>query len=149
MILKALAEKPMHGYEIIKALGDEFGGPFRPSAGAIYPMLQTLEDEGLVKGEETGKKRVYSTTPKGIEVLKREESTFKEMIESRKAFVEERKGLSRELSNYVSLIMTNYRDLTPEKAEKIRQILQEGRKKISDVVFESRMGCKKNSYEEI
>ena len=61
---------------------------------------------------------------------------FKETIESRKAFIEERKGLNRELRNLASLIMTNYHDLTSEKAEKIREILQEARKKISDVVFE-------------
>ncbi|MFH0897057.1 MAG: PadR family transcriptional regulator [Candidatus Bathyarchaeota archaeon] len=136
MVLKALAEKPMNGYEIIKGLGEAFGGPFRPSAGAIYPMLQTLEDEGLIKGEETGEKRGYLVTSRGMEVLKREENTFKEMIESRKSFIEDRRELNRELRNFASLIMTNYRDLTPDKAEKIRLILQEARKKINDLIFE-------------
>lgn len=136
MILKALTEKPMHGYEIIKALGEEFGGPFRPSAGAIYPTLQTLEEEGLIKGEETDEKRIYSITTKGIEALKREENTFKETIENRKAFIEERKGLNRELRNFASLILTNYRDLTPDKADKICLVLQETRKKINEIIFE-------------
>lgn len=136
MLLKALSEKPMHGYEIIKALGGEFGGLFRPSSGAVYPMLQALEDEGYVKGEEADEKRVYSITSKGIELLNKEEGKFKEMIESRRAFIEERKGLNRELRNFASLIGTNYNDLTPEKAEKIRLVLQEARKKITDIIFE-------------
>lgn len=136
MLLKALAEKPMHGYEVIKSIGGEFGGIFRPSAGAIYPLLQALEDEGYVKGEEAGERRVYSITPNGMELMKREESMFKEMIENRRAFFEERKELNRELHNFASLIGTNYRDLTPEKAEKIRFIIQEVRKKITDIIFE-------------
>lgn len=134
--LKALEEKPMHGYEAMKVLGEEFGGFFPPSAGAIYPMLQTLEDQEYVKGEEKDGKRVYSITPKGKELLRREENMFKAIIENRKAFAEERKELNKELRSFASLILTNYRDLTPEKAEKIRQILHEDRKKISDIIFE-------------
>ncbi|KPV65065.1 MAG: hypothetical protein AOA65_0568 [Candidatus Bathyarchaeota archaeon BA1] len=69
-------------------------------------------------------------------MLKREEGMFKEMIESRRAFIEERKGLNRELRNFASLIRTNYLDLTPEKAERIRLVLEEARKKITDIIFE-------------
>ncbi|MCJ7635498.1 helix-turn-helix transcriptional regulator, partial [Candidatus Bathyarchaeota archaeon] len=135
-ILKELDNKPMHGYEIIKALGEEFGGPFRPSAGAIYPTLQALKNEGLIKGEETDDKRVYTITPEGLRVMKEEENKLKEVIESRKTFIQERKGLNIELRNFASLIMTNYRDLTPEKAEKIGSVLQDARKKINDIIFE-------------
>ncbi len=41
----------MYGYEIMKNLGEEFGGLYRPSAGAIYPTIQELEDDGYVIGE--------------------------------------------------------------------------------------------------
>ncbi|MCJ7631298.1 PadR family transcriptional regulator [Candidatus Bathyarchaeota archaeon] len=136
MVLKALAEKSMNGYEIIKALGDEFGGPFRPSTGAIYPMLQTLENEGLIKGEDIDEKRKYSITQMGTEKLKSDENQFKEMIANRKAFIEERKELNTELRIFARLIITNYRDLTPEKAEEIYRVLQETRKKINSIIFE-------------
>lgn len=136
LLLKALDEKPMHGYEIMKVLGEEFGGFYIPSTGVIYPMFQTLEDQGYLTGEERGGKKVYSITPEGKELLKENEDKFKAMVESRKAFIEERKGLNKELRSLISLIRTNYRDLTPEKAEKIRQILQEARRKITDVIFE-------------
>ena len=136
LILKSLSEKPKHGYEIMRSLSEEFGGFYRPSAGAIYPILQTLEDEGYIKGEEQEDKRVYLITPKGIGFLENSEEKFKAVIEKRKTFFIERRGLNRELRNLASLIMTNYRDLTPEKAERIAQIIKETRRKIDDIISE-------------
>lgn len=136
LILQALNEKPMHGYEIMRSLGEEFGGFYRPSAGAIYPVLQTLEDEEYIKGEEQDDKRVYSITQKGTEFIEKSEEKFGALIEKRKAFLGERKGLNRELRNLASLIMTNYHDLTPEKADKIAQVIKDARRKIDDIISE-------------
>ncbi len=136
MILKSLTEKPMHGYEIIKSLSDEFGGVYRPSAGAIYPTLQTLEEEDYVASEEKEEKKTYTITPKGKELVKESEEKFKVMLERRRAFLDERKDLNRELRNLASLIMTNYRDLDKEKADAVAKALKETRKKISDIIFE-------------
>lgn len=136
LILEKLSEKPMHGYELIKVLSSEFGGLHQPSAGAVYPMLQTLENQGYLTGEEKEGKTVYSLTPKGEELLKEIKEKWMTVVEERKAFIEERKGLNREMRNLASLLITNYRDLTPEKAEGICQILQETRKKVTDIIFE-------------
>src|SRR6266516_4862688 len=43
-LLELLRERPMHGYEMIKALEEKSGGFYTPSAGTIYPTLQMLED---------------------------------------------------------------------------------------------------------
>jgi DNA-binding PadR family transcriptional regulator len=64
-ILTLLGEKPMHGYEMIQQLEERTGGRWRPSAGSIYPTLQLLSDEGLVKAEEVDGKRVFSLTDEG------------------------------------------------------------------------------------
>ncbi|MQA76250.1 MAG: PadR family transcriptional regulator [Solirubrobacterales bacterium] len=64
-VLTLLAEKPMHGYEMIKELEDRTGGAWRPSAGSIYPTLQLLEDEGLIEGQETEGKRRFTLTDAG------------------------------------------------------------------------------------
>jgi DNA-binding PadR family transcriptional regulator len=64
-ILALLDDRPMHGYEMIQELEDRTGGRWRPSAGSIYPTLQLLEDEGLVKGEEVEGRKVYSLTDSG------------------------------------------------------------------------------------
>ena len=64
-LLSLLAERPMHGYELMKELGARSGGMYKASAGTIYPTLQQLEDEGLVSSEERDGKRVYQPTPAG------------------------------------------------------------------------------------
>jgi DNA-binding PadR family transcriptional regulator len=64
-ILALLAERPMHGYEMIQELEARTSGVWRPSAGSIYPTLQMLEDEGLVTGEESEGKRRFTLTDAG------------------------------------------------------------------------------------
>jgi DNA-binding PadR family transcriptional regulator len=66
-ILALLAERPMHGYEIIGELTERTDGLWRPSPGSIYPTLQLLEDEGLVtaQADEAGGKRRYALTEEG------------------------------------------------------------------------------------
>jgi Predicted transcriptional regulators len=64
-LLSLLAESPKHGYELIQALSDRFGGTYSPSAGTIYPRLAKLEEEGLVSKTTDGRKTVYSITDAG------------------------------------------------------------------------------------
>lgn len=64
-LLSLLAERPRHGYELIQALSDRFGGTYSPSAGTIYPRLSKLEDEGLVTKSSDGRKTVYAITDAG------------------------------------------------------------------------------------
>lgn len=73
-LLSLLAERPMHGYELMKEMEARSGGTYKASAGTIYPNLQMLEDQGLIQAEtnETGKK-VFSVTEAGKAELEREE----------------------------------------------------------------------------
>jgi DNA-binding PadR family transcriptional regulator len=64
-IIALLAERPMHGYEIIQELEARTQGIWRPSAGSVYPTLQLLEDEGLVVSSERDGKRAFSLTDAG------------------------------------------------------------------------------------
>ncbi|MGY6498859.1 MAG: PadR family transcriptional regulator, partial [Microcella sp.] len=65
-LLSVLEERDMHGYEIIQAISDRFGGTYVPSAGTIYPRLAKLEAEGLVtKADADGRRTVYSLTDAG------------------------------------------------------------------------------------
>jgi DNA-binding PadR family transcriptional regulator len=65
VVLGLIAEEPRHGYDIIKALEARFQGAYSPSAGAIYPMLQMLEEADLVVSEANGNKRRFSITGQG------------------------------------------------------------------------------------
>jgi DNA-binding PadR family transcriptional regulator len=64
-VLALLADRPMHGYEMIKEVEERSDGAWTPSAGSIYPTLQMLEDEGLIQGEDSDGKRRFSLTDAG------------------------------------------------------------------------------------
>ncbi|WP_369373242.1 PadR family transcriptional regulator [Promicromonospora sp. Populi] len=64
-ILLLLAEQPMHGYQIIGELADRTDGRWRPSAGAVYPALSLLADEGLVALTEDGGRKLATLTDEG------------------------------------------------------------------------------------
>jgi DNA-binding PadR family transcriptional regulator len=66
-ILALLAEQPMHGYQIIQEVGERTGGAWRPSPGSVYPTLQQLEDEELVRTVPSDGRRVFELTDTGRE----------------------------------------------------------------------------------
>ncbi|MET1153713.1 helix-turn-helix transcriptional regulator [Arthrobacter sp.] len=68
-LLALLAEGDKHGYDIIRALSDRFGGTYSPSAGTVYPRLAKLEEEGLVATASDGRRTVYSITDAGRQEL--------------------------------------------------------------------------------
>lgn len=70
VVLYLIAEKPRHGYEIIKAIEAMVGGSYSPSPGTIYPALTLLEDQGAVTVEAgEGNRKLYHITPAGQDAL--------------------------------------------------------------------------------
>jgi DNA-binding PadR family transcriptional regulator len=67
-VLALLAEKPMHGYQLIQEIGERSGGSWKPSPGSVYPTLQLLADEGLITAEESQGRKTYSLTAEGKQV---------------------------------------------------------------------------------
>lgn len=72
-LLSLLDDGPAHGYELMKRLEERSGGMYRASAGTVYPVLQQLEDEDLVRAREDDGKKVYHLTEDGAEELARHE----------------------------------------------------------------------------
>ena len=64
-ILAVLAEQPMNGYQLIQEIAARSGGAWKPSPGSIYPTLQQLEDEGLVRADVDAGRRVFTLTEQG------------------------------------------------------------------------------------
>jgi DNA-binding PadR family transcriptional regulator len=65
-ILKLLAERPMHGYEMIQEIAERTQNLWRPSPGSVYPTLQLLVDEGLLVARESeGSKKLFELTDEG------------------------------------------------------------------------------------
>ena len=69
MILELLRDRPMHGYEVMRALEETSGGAYTASPGSVYPTLQSLEDDGYVSSEEADGRKVYTITEEGREFL--------------------------------------------------------------------------------
>src|SRR5260370_9370382 len=69
VILKLLKDKPRHGYEVMKELEEQMHGCYSASPGTVYPTLQWLEDEGLVKAKDVDGKKVYEITDLGLKFL--------------------------------------------------------------------------------
>jgi DNA-binding PadR family transcriptional regulator len=64
-VIALLAEKPMHGYQIIHEIEERSGGTWKPSPGSVYPTLQLLADEGFISAEESNGRKTYSLTEAG------------------------------------------------------------------------------------
>ena len=74
LVLALIAEKPRHGYDVIKEIEERFAGAYAPSPGAVYPLLTMLEELGHVELSSTeGGKKLYAITDDGQAVLKENE----------------------------------------------------------------------------
>jgi DNA-binding PadR family transcriptional regulator len=92
IILRLLKDKPMHGYEVMKALEEKMAGTYSPSPGTVYPTLQLLEDEGFVRVEEVDGKKVYHVTPEGEAYLTENRDLIDEIVDRVKETVRDVAG---------------------------------------------------------
>lgn len=84
VILQLLADKPRHGYEIIKELEERSGGAYSPSPGTVYPTLTMLEEMGYATAKQedgTGGKKIYEITQEGRDYLGEHRSTVDDIFE--------------------------------------------------------------------
>jgi DNA-binding PadR family transcriptional regulator len=131
VVLGLIAEEPRHGYDIIKALEAKFQGAYSPSPGAIYPMLQMLEEADLVSSQTEGNKRLYSITEEGKAYL----ADHAEELARLNAQLDEASAemggaaLGDEFRALRRAVVMRLREgsLTPEQAEKAVQILKKAR----------------------
>ncbi|MGJ7489681.1 PadR family transcriptional regulator [Variovorax sp. ZT4R33] len=77
VLLQLIADKPSHGYELIKSIEDRLGGAYSPSPGTVYPTLTLLEELGQLAVDEAdagGRKR-YRVTDAGLAFLEENRAT--------------------------------------------------------------------------
>ena len=88
-----LSKKPYHGYEVMKEIKDKTRGFWKPTAGALYPILKNLEESGYIQGEwddkNRRKKRIYKITESGKAVLKRALEKEKQLAATMRNLFEE------------------------------------------------------------
>lgn len=137
VVLGLIAEEPRHGYDIIKALEAKFQGAYSPSPGAIYPMLQMLEEADLVVSEANGNKRRYSITAEGKAYL----ADHAEELSRINAQIDEVSSggseisLGDEVRSVAKAVFLRLRSgqFTPEQARKVYEILKKARRDIEDL----------------
>jgi DNA-binding PadR family transcriptional regulator len=82
VLLQLIADKPAHGYELIKAIEDRLGGAYAPSPGIVYPTLTLLEELGhlAVDTADGSSRKRYSATDAGREFLAANRATTDELM---------------------------------------------------------------------
>jgi DNA-binding PadR family transcriptional regulator len=95
-LLALLESGPKHGYELITALSERFGGTYRPSAGTVYPRLSRLEEEGLVTRYDEERKSTYALTEAGYAELNARRDDLASLEEGITESVRERASQVRE-----------------------------------------------------
>lgn len=150
-LLELLQNRPMHGYEMMKALEERSGGFYVPSAGTIYPTLQMLEDRGLVTSNEVEGKRVYSITDTGKAALadrQKEEEAFSNPWErfgpqAKRWNAPEVQALRSEAMEVARLFAIAGRSAfnDPAQVERLRGIIAQARTDLSDMIYGSTKGA--------
>ncbi|MDD1747095.1 MAG: PadR family transcriptional regulator [Methanomassiliicoccales archaeon] len=69
LMIVMLRKGPMYGYEVLKAMREEFTGLWEPQTGAIYPALKKLEEHGLLRYETREGKDYYHITDEALKWL--------------------------------------------------------------------------------
>ena len=128
VILGLIKDKPRHGYDIIRSLEESSHGFYKPSAGAVYPILQMLEDMGHASADEQDGKKVYTITEDGRKFLN-EQGDFtrgvKNMMKNRwnSQDIDEINELLHEVDKLGRLIRRQYRQSDANKTRRIREII--------------------------
>lgn len=100
LILAIIAERPRHGYELIKSVEERFGGSYTPSPGVLYPTLSWLDDVGYATVETgDGSRKSYRITPEGEAFLAANRVTVEAVLARGGAFADHpRRGAPAEVA---------------------------------------------------
>jgi DNA-binding PadR family transcriptional regulator len=125
VILAMIAEKPRHGYELMKDLGERVGGEYTPSPGVIYPTLTLLEEMGYAtQTTDANNRKLYALTSEGETFL----ADNKPQVDAIFARLDERGeasgrpgmgSLFRAMMNLRASVRLRARSATPEQLQHI------------------------------
>jgi DNA-binding PadR family transcriptional regulator len=139
-IMGLLKDKPRHGYDIIRAMEEHSKGLYTPSAGAIYPILQALEDLGLVRSTTETDRRVYSVTEAGLTFLEENKEEARRHEERWMAHL----GIGAHGENWSAIVdvkallgqvMDSVHEVAddPARLKEIRDVLQEAADRVEEI----------------
>jgi DNA-binding PadR family transcriptional regulator len=135
-LLKLLEEVPRHGYDLIRTVREKgWGG----GAGSVYPLLSALEAAGLIAGRDEGDRRIYEITEEGRRLLGEHAAELERLLN------EDGRGegigeMASQLRDSAGRLMQAVSQLgpssKPETIERARELLDEARKEIYQLLAE-------------
>lgn len=137
VLLALIAEKPRHGYDLIRAIEEKFGGNYAPSPGAVYPTLTLLEEQDYIVAEsQTGTKKLYQVTEAGRRFLE-ENSVALKGIQARMDLAAQAFAMHSTPESVREAMRTLKQSLhmrrgpwTAEEAERVRKLIEATSRKI-------------------
>ncbi|MGE3871926.1 MAG: PadR family transcriptional regulator [Parvibaculaceae bacterium] len=131
VLLSLIAEKPRHGYDLIRAIEEKFGGAYAPSPGAVYPTLTLLEEQDYIVAEAAGgTKKLYQITDAGRAFLDENDVALKG-IQSRMDLAAQAFSVHSTPETVREAVRTLKQALhmrrgpwTPEEAERVRKLIE-------------------------
>ena len=142
-VLALLSEQPMHGYQMIQQISERSGGSWKPSPGSVYPTLQQLEDEGLVRAQEQDGRRVYHLTEDGRRVATERADEFATLWQG-VAPSEDDTQLGDLVFGVGAAFVHVARTGTPEQMAEARKVLARTRADLYRILGENEGGQKGN-----
>jgi DNA-binding PadR family transcriptional regulator len=135
--LTLLDEQPLHGYQIMQEIADRTDGVWQPSPGSVYPALQQLEDEGLVRAEPTDGKRVFHLTDAGRAYVEEHRTELAAVWDTAAGEQEAPAwGLRQVLGQVAAATMQVAHAGSPAQVTEARRILTETRKRLYRILAE-------------
>ncbi|WP_456696514.1 PadR family transcriptional regulator [Aeromicrobium sp. P5_D10] len=133
--LLILAEGPQHGYQLIQEIAERSEGAWTPSPGSIYPVLQQLEDEGLLTFERVDGRKTATLTDDGTSYV---EEHREELGTPWTAAQGDPRHDMHEFATSLKGFMNAWKQVaqagTPEQREKATAVVEDARKAMYQIL---------------
>ncbi|MEN9869882.1 MAG: hypothetical protein RLZZ171_865 [Cyanobacteriota bacterium] len=137
ILLELLADRPNHGYNLIKEMERRYGEFRRLSPGSVYPTLQMLDEGGYLTSEQVGGKRVYTITDAGKELLaERSPQSRSNASQGIGNVPSEFSELRNTLNDLATVVMQVSRSANTERMSQVRELLEQVKRDIYAMLAE-------------
>jgi DNA-binding PadR family transcriptional regulator len=135
-VLLMLADGPRHGYQLIQEIAERSSGSWTPSPGSIYPVLQQLEDEGLIALERIEGRNTATLTDDGQTYVTEHRAELDSSWAEATAPGSE--GISRETGQSFMHLMVAWRQVmqtgSPEQRQQANELVDKTRKSLYGIL---------------
>lgn len=137
LLLALIADKPSHGYDLIRTIEARFSGAYAPSPGVVYPTLTLLEEQDLIRGESmAGGKKTYAATEAGLRHLQDHDEEVRALMARVEVLAEGKSGgrfpsgIMGAVLGLGQAIMSRVAVWSPAEEKRVRSILDRAMKDI-------------------